>query len=347
MRATPILVVLLLAAGPSHAQSEVFFGSGGPPSFSEQDLDRRFTRSRLARGLAKGSEKAECVQLLGGLLTVLAEAAPTLHRRDENFYLDPSVVNALNGQLTTASFPGNAYLALMVRRVLIDGRLPPEWLALARSLNGTVRIIDLAKLSFLADGVRPVDSFYFSFAALRERYDLEVKRANSASRDTALLAFRDAYLDREVAWGGLTLLDIAPPGPAKKKKGKAAPPADPKALVARLQYVEPAPPDTMLNAVIGRGARAKPNIVEARLSQAQYVDLSRLPKGSRLLVRGRFFEMSDDLLRLELREALLFEDRDWSGGALLADPAAIARCPLALNELSGVAPVQPGGFGTR
>ena len=45
------------------------------------------------------------------------------------------------------------------------------------------------------------------------------------------------------------------------------------------------------------------------------------------------------------RDALIFEDRDFSRGVYLGDPNAVAACPLAINELTGVAPVQPGGFG--
>jgi len=345
MREGLLVTAFLFTALPAFAQADVFFGTGKPPGYTELDLDRRFAKSRVAQGLSKGTDQLECVQLLGGLLTVLAETAPTLHKRDENFYLDPTLVQALNLQLTTPQFPGNAYLSLMVRRVLIDGKLPSEWLRVAQSLNAQVRIIDLAKLQFLADGVQPVDSFFFTFAALRDRYEIEVKRANSTARDTALLAFRDAYLDRNVAWGGLTLIDIAPP---KKKKGKKARAEEEDVLIARLQYVEPqSQSDSLMPAILGQTKKAKPIIVEARLAPDQYVDLTRLPKGTRLLVRGRFWEMQDDLGVLELRNALLFEDRDWSRGTVLADPAAIARCPMALNDLTGVAPVQPGGFGVR
>jgi hypothetical protein len=48
---------------------------------------------------------------------------------------------------------------------------------------------------------------------------------------------------------------------------------------------------------------------------------------------------------VELRDALLFQDRDWTQGNTLVDPAAVARCPLAVNDLMGMAPFQPGAFG--
>ena len=51
-----------------------------------------------------------------------------------------------------------------------------------------------------------------------------------------------------------------------------------------------------------------------------------------------------DLL-FELRNALLFPERDWARIATLVDPVALASCPLAINDLTGIAPMQPGAFG--
>jgi len=48
---------------------------------------------------------------------------------------------------------------------------------------------------------------------------------------------------------------------------------------------------------------------------------------------------------VELRDALIFQDRDWTQGSTLVDPNAVARCPLAVNDLTGAAPQQPGAFG--
>jgi hypothetical protein len=53
--------------------------------------------------------------------------------------------------------------------------------------------------------------------------------------------------------------------------------------------------------------------------------------------------MNRDVTEVEVRDAVLFEDRDWYG-AVLADPNVIATCPAAINELTGIAPTQPGGF---
>jgi hypothetical protein len=345
------LALLALLPTAASAQPDVFFGpTDHPVVFVEEDLDKRFARTQLGRALSEGTDDPSCMHVLGGLFTLLAEAAPTLHKRDQNFYLDPTLVHAMNVQLTSPRFPGNAALVAMVRRVMIERRLPEAWLSVAAHVNQRVMIIDMGKLQFLAHGTRPVESYFFTIPALRQRYELEVLRATTASQGDAVAAFRDAYLDREVAWGALRLIDVGPPAPVKPVKGKkgkqprAPPPAD--YLVARLEVLEPAPDAQQLQ-LFGNTRKDKPTIIEARLADTQYVNVARIPRGKRLMVRGRFWEMSDDLKRLELRDALLFEDRDWSAGALLADPGAVAACPLAINELAGTAPVQPGGFGQR
>ena len=349
-----VALLVLFGSVTAHAQADVFFG---PPEsrvvFREEDPDRRFARTQVARALSEGTADPRCVQLLGGLFTLLAEAAPTFHKRDANFYLDPMLVHAMGSQLSTPRFPGNAYFVHMVRRVLIDGKLPPAWLEVANALNRQVMIIDMGKLQFLAHGTKPVDSYFFTLPALRQRYDLEVVRATSAGKGDAVAAFRDAYLDREVAWGALRLIDVAPPAPVKPAKGKkgakgkaAESLAEEAGLIARLEVIESAPEDSKLQ-LFGKDKKEKPTVIEARLSETQYVAGARLPKGSRMLVRGRFWEMSDDFKKLELRDALLFQDRDWSRGVVLADPNVVAACPMAINELSGTAPVQPGGFGHR
>jgi hypothetical protein len=48
--------------------------------------------------------------------------------------------------------------------------------------------------------------------------------------------------------------------------------------------------------------------------------------------------VGDSLGRIELRDAQIFEDRDFSKGVLLADPKAVARCPMAINELADPGP---------
>lgn len=341
-----LICTLALIPASALAQPEALFNPGAAPTYKEQDLDKRFDKSKIRRGLEQGTKDTNCAHVLAGLLTLLGETAPYLHKRDENFYLDPVLVNALGSQLVNPRFPGNAYLASMVRRVWLDGKVPATWVQTARALNGVGAQIDVAKLQYLADGVRPIESFYFSFPALKARYDIEVVRANSAARATALTSFRDAYLDREVAWSGAVLLDITAPPARKKLRGKKAPPdIEGDFLTAKLQWDAPRGSEEL--DIFGRKKETKPVLFEARLSPEQYLDLQRVPKGSRVLVRGRFWEMNADLTHIQLRDAVLFGERDWSRGAVLADPAAVARCPLAVNDLAGTAPVQPGGFGQR
>ena len=66
-------------------------------------------------------------------------------------------------------------------------------------------------------------------------------------------------------------------------------------------------------------------------------------RGKRVLVRGRLWDMNASLTVFEIRDAYLFGDPDLSQGVFLADPQAVARCPLAANDLAGSR--QPGGFG--
>lgn len=337
MRLAALIAVLSV---PALAQPEAFFGDGKPPVFKEHETDRRFTRSRVNKLLSSGTRDEACLQLAGALFTAVGEIAPTIHKRDENFTLDPALLQAIQTQVTTPGFPAVAYLQTMIRRVMIDRKLPAEWLETAESINPTVRIIDTAKLRFLSDGVRPIDSLYFTVEALKARYELEVNRATSAARDTALLAFRDAYLDRDVAWGNFQLVDLGVP--KKRKKGEEADDA----TWVTLELIVPRASDSELQLFMPK-TKTRPIRVRARLAEDQYVDLYKYPKGKRVLVRGRLWDFNADLTDLELRDALVFEDRDWSAGAVLANPEVIARCPAAVNELTGLAPVQPGGFGQR
>lgn len=337
------LLCLCLLALPAHAQKEHFFGAGKAPVFKETDTDRRFAKTKIAKALAAGTNDPNCQQLLGGLLTALAEAAPYFHRRDETFMVDPHVLQAVQTQLHNDRFPGTAYFASMVRRVLIERRLPDEWLAVAEALNPRVQIIDLGKLRMLNEGLKPVDSFLFTLLALRDRYELEVLRANSAVTTDVAAAFRDAYLDRDVAWGGAVLVDAATLAQPKAKGKKKAPAPAVEELGAVLRWDPPDPNANQLN-VMGKVEKPNPVKIIARLAPKQYLDLERLPRGKRLVIKGRFWEMNKTVTEVEVRDALLFEDRDFSQGLLLADPAAVAACPLAINELTGVAPSQPGGF---
>jgi hypothetical protein len=350
MRPAFLALALGLLSLPAAAQ---LFNPGAPPVFKEEELDRRFKKSKVYQVLMQGTRDPNCEQLVGGLLTLLGETSVYLHKRDENFYLDPMLVQALNGQMSSQRFPGSAYFVSMVRRVLIDRKLSQDWLDTAVVMSQASALqIDLSKLRFLADGVKPVDSFLLTLPMLRERYEVEVLRANATAASTAEAVFRDTYIDRDVAFGGLEFIDagLEKKKPAKKKRG--APVDDePPALIARLVWYPP-DPNAAGGMQIFAGQQEKPKgiTLSVRLANKQYINLDQVPKGARMLVRGRFWEYKKDkkgITDVEIRDALLFVDRDWSQGALIVDPNATAACPVAYNELSGTAPTQPGGFGQR
>lgn len=339
----PTTLLLMLVALPAAAGAQpleaptaaALFGDGKAVTYRFEEMDHRFERSQFARGLARGSSSDACAKLLTGMLAVLADAAPSLQRRDENFTADPGLVRALSTQLTTPHFPGNAYLAAMIRRVMLDQKLPPDWLKLAEQLDPSGQTIDLARLKFLADGVKPIDSLYFTFPILLQRYEIEVKRANSAAAPTAMRDFREAYLDHEVAWSGLSVIDI---GPDKHKRDAA------RGMVARLEIRPTDPYENVPWAVFLHHRKPRPWRFTVHLQPNQYVDLARIPKGTKVMVRGRLYDFDRGLTGFELRGGLLFLDR--AGASVqLATPAEVERCPLALDELHGVAPSQPGGFG--
>jgi hypothetical protein len=345
MRNALLALALSVLSLPAAAQPELFFAPGEPAVLKEEDFDRRFLKTRVQQALAQGTNDPNCAQLLGGLLTLLAETAPMLHKRDENFYLDGLLIQALTTQMSTPQFNAQPYLVAMVRRVLIERKMPPDWFQTAAVLGPVVGTIDVGKLRFLSEGLQPIDSFLLTLPALRERYEIEVRRANTAAAPSAEAAFRENYLDRQVAFGGLELLDlkVEKPKKVKTKRGVSVPPDEPY-VVARLLWYPPNPHSNELN-VMGTPQKRPMVSITARLGPRQFLDLSRVPKGTRLLARGRFWGYKKGVDEVELRDALLFQDRDWTQGNTLVDPAAVARCPLAVNDLMGMAPYQPGAFG--
>ncbi len=334
----------LLVALPCWAQKNDLFGSGKPPVFREEAMDRKFAKTKLAKLLKSGTEEPACVELLGGLFVALAEIGPTLHKRDETFSLHPALIDAVNTQLTTPRFPAMAYLASMVRRVMIDRRLPDEWLATAEALNAKVKIIDLPKLRLLNEHLALADSSAFTIPLLRERYLQEALGANSAVTTDVLATFRDTYLDRDIAWGGAFLWDVGVNQTKGKKKRRFAS-AEPEELVAILQWMPPDPKKRTLD-LLGEAppTKVEPLVIYARLQPKQYADLEKLYKNQRVLVKGRLWEMNKSMTEIEIRDGLVFNDNDWDRGVVLGNPAEVAQCSAALNDLTGLAPVQPGGF---
>lgn len=334
----------LVVSTGAWAQKEEIFGTGKPPNFREESMDRKFNKSSFAKLLSAGTTEPACVELLGGMLAMLAEIMPSLHKRDENFFLDPVLINAVNTQLSTPQFPALAYLQLMVRKVMIDRRLPDEWLATAEALNPQVKIIDLAKLKMANEQITLADSFFFTIPLLHDRYYVEALGSNSAVTTDVMGSFRDTYLDRDISWGGAVLIDIGINQPKGKKKRRYAL-AEPEELIAVLAWRPPDLRKVELDLLGKMPTKVDPIIIYARLQPKQYVDLEKLYKNQRVLVKGRFWEMNKTVTELEVREAVLFNDIDWGKSKpLLGSPADVALCPVAINELTGLAPNQAGGF---
>ncbi|WP_164017063.1 hypothetical protein [Pyxidicoccus trucidator] len=348
MRSAPLLALALgLLAMPAVAQPEFFFGTGQAPVFREEDMDKRFAKTRMNQALRQGTDDPNCAQLVGAMFTLLGETAPLFHKRDENFMLEPVLVQALNTQLVSPRFPGNAFFVAMVRRALIDQKLPPEWFVTAQALAPYYPAMDLAKLRFLADGVKPLDSFLLTLPVLRERYAEDVVRATSVAASTSEALFRDNYLDHELAFSGLEVIDVKLEKPKKKRLKKGEEPEKPY-MLARLVWVEPEQPsEAAYEFQFGKPRKQVKVDITAKLAESQYVDLNKLLRGTKVLLRGRFWEYKKGLTSIEMRDALLFPERDWTRISGLIDPAALAACPLAVNDLTGLAPLQPGAFGTR
>ncbi|MBL8914130.1 MAG: hypothetical protein JNM17_25725 [Archangium sp.] len=341
-----VLALLVLAISvPAFAQKEEIFGDGAPPRYREENMDKRFKKTRVAKLLENGTDDPACIQMLGGLFVALAEIAPVLHKRDENFTLAPELTDAVQTQLSTPGFPATAYLVAMIRKIMIDGRLPDTWLETAIKLNKVVKIIDIPKLKMINEQINLVDSSYLTILKVKERYMVEALNANSAVTTDVVATFRDAYLDRPIAWGGATLLDIGINQPkGKKGKKKLYLRATAEELVAVLQYIPPDPRMNTVNLLAQAPVKVDPIIIYVKLQSKQYADIEKFHRGQRVMVKGHFWEMSKNALELEVRDGLLFEDRDWSGGVLLGRPEDVAQCPAAINEITGTAPAQVGGF---
>ncbi|MFO0598596.1 MAG: hypothetical protein U0228_25035 [Myxococcaceae bacterium] len=340
-----IALLVVVMSLPAFAQKEEIFGDGKPPKFREETLDKRFKKSRIAKLLNSGTDDPACAEVLGGLFVALAEIAPVLHKKDENFTLAPELQEALQTQLTTPGFPATAYLVAMVRKVMIDGRLPDEWLATAENLNKVTKLIDLSKLKMINEEVKLADSAYLTIMKLRERYQVEALNANSAVTTDVLGTFRDTYLDRDIAWGGLTLIDVGVNQPkGKKGKKKLYRSVGAEELVAVLSYVPPDPRMNQVNLLAQAPIKVDPVIIYVKLQPKQYADIEKFHRGERVMLKGHFWEMTKTALELEVRDGLLFDDPDWSGGVLLGKPQDVAMCTAAINELTGTAPEQIGGF---
>lgn len=337
--------LLAIVALPALAQKEEIFGEGKTPNFREETMDRRFLRTRFAKAMAVPNvlmSDPGCVQLYSGLFLALAEIGPMIHKRDDNFILDPVLQNMVQTQLSPPSFPAMAFLVTMYRRMMIEKRFPDEWLVLATELNKQAKIIDLAKLKMLNEGISPIDSAYFTLPLLKDRYVIETMATTSAVMRDTVADFRDTYLDRDVTWAGMKLIEIGvnqPPGKKKKRYRDA----EAEELIAILHWFPPDPRRDKIDLTAKAPVKFEPMVVYVRLQSKQYADLDKFFRGQRVMVKGRFWEMTKNMKEFEIRDGLIFNDIDWSQGVLVGNPQDIAACPVAINELTGIAP-QSGGF---
>jgi hypothetical protein len=151
-------------------------------------------------------------------------------------------------------------------------------------------------------------------------------------------------LDREVAWGGLTLVDIQRVAPKKATgKGKRDPapgPADDTATydLAHLALIFPASP---MDQITGRKA-PEPVRIAARLGAKQYLDTTHAVLSRKYLVRGRLWAFAAALQGIELNDAVLLEDPNWASWPGISTPADVAACPACVNEMGNIA--RPAAF---
>jgi hypothetical protein len=321
------VMAALLQAEPGVGNFELF-NPGAPPVFKEETDDRRFEKTAFFRALSEGPPSAPCARVLGSYFAALANAAPYFHKRDADFYVDQRLMQVLTSTAGGPMFPAPTYLTFMIRQVLIERSLPQAWFNTAKMLVArTGAPIDLARLAFIADGVHRLDSFYFSLPALIDRYKKEVALAPSAGQPTARQEFHDRYVDREVAWGGLTLIDVQ-----RVEPEKSPPAAEVPTFIAHLALTFPL---SQRDKMMGRKA-VDPLRITARLREKQYIDVTRVEVSRKFLIRGRLWSFDNLLQGIELNEAILFEETNWNtwnGTSSLAD---VASCPLCINELANI-----------
>lgn len=345
LRTAALLLVLALAStAKAQLVDPELFGDGKPPVFRQEDTDRRFLKTGINAGLAQPPKEPACRRVLATLLVAYSDALVYLHRKDQNFYVDPQLLQTFNRSLVTHDFPATAYLAAMIRRTLIEKKVPEGWLQTAEALRSELQApIAVARMKLDAEGLQTIDSFSFTVPALLDRYAKEVKLAPSVAVDAAEDKFRDKYMDRDVAWGGLVLHDVAQQAPAEPPKGKkgkgkskhAPPPAE----------AEPLPTWAVVGFPVGPAQQAVPGIpgsghaapqleIRARLKDGPPLDVAQLTRGQRVLVKGHLWDVTTNLGYVELRDAYLLPDPDWSTWPGVATPADVTACPIAVNDLS-------------
>ncbi len=320
-----------------------------PYVFRQTEKDRRFPKTLLAKALAQTPSDAACARVAASFLMGLAEAAPYFHKKDDRFMLFPGLV----APLESPRFPAGDYLVHLLRRVAIDGKAPESYLSTARDLKERFKApIDLARLAYAVDGLQPIDSMELTLGALLRRYDEEVHLAPSIAKSSALDRFQDRYLDRDVAWDGLLLADI------RKTEPRRMGPKGELRVGVQATFLVPMAPKSPTSIPFFEAPKPDPVRIRALLAPDQYLDLKATVRSAKYVVRGRLWSFQaaaadPDLpsIDIELREAIVFEDHDWShypGFASKQDCAICEACrndlsPLGLKERQGLGPQD--GFG--
>ena len=342
MRTVALLGVTLFS-WPALAQvvDVELFGDGHLPSYREEDPDRRFLKSGIAAALASPPTDEPCARIVAELLVAYADALPYLHRRDQDFYLDPGLVNAVDRGVGNGPFPAKAFVASMIRRTLIDKRVRPEWIQTAEVLRKALAApIAVEKMKLYSTGVQTIDSWEFNIPALLNRYGREVKLAPSVAVEAADDKFRDKYMDRDITWGGLVLSDIAQEAPPEqpktkgRKKKEPIPPPEPAQLHtwAILGFPVGPAPSTIPGMPAAGGVPMLQ--IRVRLKAEQPLDLSKFVRGQRVMVKGHLWDMGPDMAWIEVRDAVLFQDPDWSTWPGVANADDVRMCAIAVNDLS-------------
>ncbi len=338
-----LLFALLALPLPALADDDLFAAT--PHAWREDAEDKRLPKTRIGQALSAAPKNPACGRVVGSLLAALAEAAPYFHKRDENL----PVFNVFTAPMSSDKFPAGDYLTHMLHRAMIDGKVPEGWLQVAKELKTRLKApIDLARLAYAVDGAQLTDSIYFTLDAFVQRYAAEVELAPSIAQDSAMERFQDRYLDRDVSWFGLTLLDIHKEAPRKIKGVEVD---DKPSYFATLAQVKPA---SQADALFGRRG-PEPIRIRVKLAAEQYLDLKKAVVSGKYLVRGRIFSFkrgdgkpSSPPLEVEIRDALLFEDHDWSGYRGFASQEDVLACPeLCVNDLSPLGLQQQQGIGAR
>jgi hypothetical protein len=343
MKTLHAALALLTLSAPGLVRAQVvdpeLFGDGKPPVYREEETDRRFLKTGIAQGLAAPPKDPACRRILATLLVAYSDALPYLHRKDQNFFVDPALLATLDRTASSAEFPARAYLAAMIRRTLIDRKVPEAWGATSELFRKELAApIATPRMGLYESALPLIDSFGFTIPALLDRYAREVKLAPSLTVDVAEDRYRDKYMDRDVTWGGLILHDIAqeaPPEPPKgKHKKKDEPPPEPTKLATWAIVGFPVgKPQQVLPGVPG-GGQVPQLQIRIRLADDQKADVEKFVRGSRVMVKGHLWDIATNMDFVEVRDGFLFADPEWEAWPGLAQPGDVRACPIAVNDLS-------------